>query len=299
MLSTRTFAVRLSLALVSAAGVASILALGGIFSCSTYPTYKEVPPDCTVEAGYEFAPFEDFSSAETQWWSSADESPGLATVANTSMPDMCGSTSAGVFTVSDNYDWGCVFGMWAFNVAKDKGRDASQWDGISFWARVPGKGNKSFTLILDDDNTFSVPKEDEATSNTRCRTYPTDGGSEGVSNGVVVTVVATDPGTGTPITGSSNTRAAYPDECGNGFLAIVDDLTSEWRLHKIPWSEFKQSATPNRVPNEVFPVADAGPVDHGSMLLTSSLRNLTMRMIKGAQMNLWMTKLSFYREKAQ
>lgn len=297
MRPSRHRVVRLSLALCTGAGLALALGLGGVFSCTAYPTLTGLPPDCAAEEAYEFEPLDDFSAAEPQWWSSADKSPGVATIASTAMPDMCGSTHAGVFTVSGNYDWGCVFGMWAFNTVKDRGRDAAQWDGISFWARVPDKGNKSITLILDDDNTFSVDKLDEKTSNTKCRTYPTDGGVEGESS--TVTVVATDPGTGTPITGSSNSRAAYPDECGNGYSALVNGLTSEWRLHTIPWSQFKQSATPNRVPNAVFSAPDAGPVDNGTMLLTHSLRNLTMRMAKAAQMNLWMTKLSFYREKAK
>lgn len=298
---TRPFAVRLSLALTTAAGVASALGLGGLFSCSKYETYKAAPIDCTTQDKYEMGTEEneglidDFSAAEMQWWSSADNL-GAVAVASTSMPDMCGNSHAGVFLASHNNDWGCVFGMWGFNTDKTKGRDASPWAGISFWARAPGNTTKSFTLILDDDNTYGVAKEEEATSGTKCRSYPTDGGVPGQATNT--TVIATDPGTGTPITGSSNTRASYPDECGNGYSVLVE-VTSDWQLYTIPWRDFKQTASPNRVPNNSLAGPDGGADDIESMLLTFGLRNLTLRMPKEAEMELWMTRLAFYREKAK
>jgi len=322
----RPFAVRLSLALGAAAGVASVLGLGGVFSCSKYPTQEEVPTDCTVLDQYQFVDpdpnvpglLDNFSSLK--WWSSADYSPCTpnaptnmtisggcqpnsayaAMTAAVPIPEggVCGNTLAGEFQATHNNDWGCVYGMWGFDTNTTRGVDASMWQGLSFWARAPGNTTKSFTLILDDDNTYAVSKDLEGSSGTSCRSYPTDGGLPGAQTSGTQSG-GTDPNSGTPITGSSNSRAAYPDECGNGFYYVVRELTSDWTFITIPWSAFKQSATPNRVPNGVLPAPDAGVVDNGSMLKTSGLRNLTLRMPKEAEMDLWMTQLGFYRKKAQ
>jgi hypothetical protein len=322
-----TLAVRLPLAVAAAAAVAVLLGLSGLLVCSTYPTYEEVPIECTVDDGHTFDPIDDFSS-DVYWFPSADYSPDAgppaddaaptatstatststdksvasggdnkyvasASVTITSIPDgpMCGISRAGVFRASHNNDWGGMFGMWKFSdtaIDPPERRDGSQFEGISFWARAPGNTTKGFTLLLDDDNTAG-----NAVGHN-CRDYSVDGGATGQPSS---TTVVNDPGTGTPITGSSNTRAPYPDECGNGFFVVVS-LTSDWRFYTIPWSRFQQSFTPNRVPNAVL-AGDPGALDAGTTLLTSRLRRLGIRMPKEAEMELWLAKLAFYRRTAQ
>jgi hypothetical protein len=318
---TRPAIARFSLALVSTAGLTSILALGGVSSCSTYSTYKDVPIDCTVENEYDFKSIDSFASAEG-WFAAADYTPPAPTDGGAAPPDassltalwtsmstsvgtgavtsggtsaytgrmlmsietpedpLCGITNAAVFRASHNNDWGGMFGKWNFGA-----QDGSPFEGISFWARAPGKTTKAFTLLLDDENTAS-------TGTTRCWVYSmNDGGvTEGQTDN---TNSGTDPGTGTPITGSSNSRAAYRNECGNSFFSIVE-LTSRWTFYRIPFSRFKQTASPNRVPNTALPGADAGAGSAGTQLVTSQLRNLIMRMPKEAEMELWMAKLAFY-----
>jgi hypothetical protein len=222
-----------------------------------------------------------------------------SSISITTIPEgpLCGNSNAGVFRATHNNDWGGMFGKW--NFASTGPLNASDYEGISFWARAPGQTTKAFTLVLDDNNTYGVANADIAKGlGSNCRSYPTDGGTgnEGQSSGT--TVVVTDPGTGTPITGSSNSRASYPDECGNSFFSVVE-LSSEWRLYTIPWRRFMQNATPNRVPNSALVGPDAGAVKPESMLLTFALRGLALRMPKEAEVELWMTKLAFYRQKTK
>jgi hypothetical protein len=326
---TRTFAVRFSLALATTAGVASFLGLGGVFSCSTYQTQRNVPIDCTAQKGYDFQVIDDFTSKS--WYEVPDYVPAVPDAGDggvsstskdpadanriiasaimdvTTIPDgpTCGNTNAGVFRGSHNNDWGGMFGSWAFAASVN---DASEYDGISFWARAPGNVSKSFTFLLNDDNTTaplataspeSSPDGGTASSRKGCRIYSmTDGGtsqsqSTGASN-------MTDPGTGTPITGSSNTRASYADECGNDYSVIVKNLSSEWQFFTIPWSEFLQNDTPNRVSpeNQALP-PDPNDLAKKTTVLTSRLRAIGIRMPKAAEFGLWVAKLDFYRKKVQ
>ena len=297
-----------------AAGVAAagtlLLGLGGLFACSTYPTYKDLPTDCTAENGYELydqdtTPTDptltplDYSSFG-HWFSAADYTPdgGVAVSygdaasnyvdfaqenpVDLSQQDgpVCGHTAAIVLRASHNNDWGCLFGPWDFG--KDNPENASAWEGIAFWARAPGDTSKGITLSLSDDNSQS------GASGTYCRNYVADGG---ISTQTSAGPNGINPSTGTPLSGSSTTRAPYPDECGNGYTVEMQ-VTTDWRFYKVPFSDFKQASSPNRVPNSVF---DAGSMP-GNGLLTSRLRNFVVRMPRAAVVELWLTKLAFYRK---
>ena len=308
---SRDWAVRLSLAVVTAAGVASFMSLGGVFSCSTYPTYQDVPIDCTVQEAYDFEMIDDFSGQSPSWFPVADYVPptggadagprevvsgggkdsAFMSIAIGPIPEgpLCGNTNAAVIRGHHNVDWGGMCGMWGF--ASGGARDASKWQGISFWARAPGNTAKGFTLLLDDDNTISGT----VTGTKNCKDYTVDGGVAGPSSSTTVTV--NDPGTGTPITGSSNTRAAYRDECGNSFSVVVP-LTSSWKFYTIPWRKFYQNETPNRVSEKGLLSPDPGDLERaGTTLLTSKLRGLTLRMSKEADLEIWLAKLAFYGQK--
>jgi hypothetical protein len=307
-----TWVVRLLVAAAATAAGATLLGMSGLLVCSSYPTYKDVPTDCTVDDGYEFQTIDDFSK-DNFWFVAPDyvsdaavpppdaektiaggggskyvasQSVSLATI-----PDgpMCGNATAGVFRASHNNDWGGLFGMWSFSdTTTDNRQNASQYQGISFWARAPGNTSKGFTLLLDDDNTKV------SAVGHKCRDYGIDGGVGSASS---TTTSFTDPGTGTPITGSSNTRAAYTDECGNGYYVVLQ-VTSDWRFYTIPWSQFQQNFTPNRVPNAAL-AATPGDLDAGTTILTAALRGIGIRLPREAEMELWLANLAFYRKQAQ
>jgi len=306
----RMFVVRLPRVLGVVATCTLLLGLGGVFMCSTYPTYRGLLADCTAENVYEFYSHDTDPKKSARdltltnfnnWYASADYTPdgGAASSGNPDaainyvasaqltvadpIPDgaWCGATSAAVLRASHNNDWGCLFGPWDFG---SNPQDASDWEGIAFWARAPGQTGKGFTLSIGDNNTES------GASNGGCHDYLIDGGTSAQTGGGQS---GFDPSTGTPLSGSGTTRAPFPDECGNGYTVAME-VTSGWRFYTIPFSEFQQAANPNRVPNSVF---NAGTVP-GTGLLTSALRHLVIRFPKEAEGELWLAKLAFYRKKA-
>ena len=42
--------------------------------------------------------------------------------------------------------------------------------------------------------------------------------------------------------------APPPDACGNSYSTVLP-VTTDWQLYTIPFSQFHQTAMPNRVPN--------------------------------------------------
>jgi hypothetical protein len=161
-------------------------------------------------------------------------------------------------------------------------QDASDYQGISFWARAPVGTSNGFTIWLDDPNTAAV-------TNGYCKAYSsgTDGGSPGYT-----TPSFYDPITNTFVSGDS-TSSKLPDQCGNGYGTVMV-VATDWRFYTIPFSQLMQSALPNRVPNSLLTHTGSTP---GTTLLTNALTGLGMRLPSEAQMELWMDKLSFYRKK--
>ncbi len=287
---------------------AGTLLLGLGTACSKYPTSKNVPIDCTAENGYElYTKDPDNSSPDltlddpAQWYGSPDYTPDGGSVGEyvasasvtgpTAIPDapdggVCGYTTAVVFRASHNDAWGGLFGNW--NFGSQQSEDAHDWEGIALWARAPGPTSKGFTLSLNDENTTSGTP----TVPTYCVSYGTDAGA--ASSGQASTTVTYDPSTGTPITGGGITRAPYPNECGNGYSTVIT-VTTDWQFYTVPFADFQQAATPNRVPNLVF---DAGNVP-GTGLLTSGLRYFGIRMPVESEVDLWIARMAFYRKKAQ
>ena len=269
------------------AGALLLLAVGGgAFGCTAYSTYKTLPPGCDVEAAFDLQAinaFEMVGVAGTFWTASDTPDAGLvpspppytyvaSTVEAISDGPHCGSTAALVMRSERNNDWGSLFGI-------DIGapRNASDYDGLSFWARAPGNTTNAFTVLFNDPNT-AVP---EMGGEPKCKDYGLDGG----------TGQTQVDGTGMVIMGSV-ADAPEPDQCGNSYAA-VQVVTADWRFYTIPFGAFQQVATPNRVPNAAL--TEVGP-EPGTALLTSSLLSLTFRMPKAATMQLWIDNLSFYRK---
>jgi hypothetical protein len=265
-----------------------LVAGGGVVGCSAYSTYRNVAPDCNVESAYALQVVDAFDTVGPgAFWMSADTAdagtvplpPPASYVASAVEPisdgPRCGSTAALVIRSERNNDWGSLFGI---NIGSS--RDASAYDGLSFWARAPGNTTNAFTILLNDPNTAVPPVMTDA----KCKEYGVDGGTAGQPM---------VDGTGMIIPGTI-TDAPEPDQCGNPY-SVVQVVTSNWRFYTIPFSAFQQGPTPNRVPNVAL--MEIGP-EPGTALLTSSLLSLTLRMPKAATTELWIDNLSFYRPAA-
>ena len=231
--------------------------LGGAAGCSAYSTFKQLPLDCDVESAYDLQVVNSFETVGAgAFWMAADtadagmvRSPAPFTYVASAVEPIsdgprCGSTAALVIRSERNNDWGSLFGI-------DIGspRDASAFDGLSFWARAPGNTTKAFTILLNDPNTAASPR---SRHDARCKDYGVDGGTAPVLDGTGMVI----PGT--------VTEAPEPDQCGNSY-SVVQVVTNDWRFYTIPFSAFQQGPTPNRVPNAAL--MDVGP-EPGTALLT-------------------------------
>ena len=269
-----------------------LLGLAGAGGCDPYPTLKDVPIDCTADSNYEFdylgtKPYLLGSSAV---WASGDSTPGAFTGDPDSPPAQsrsahfetipdgprCDSDSAAVLRAGGNNDWGCLFG--SNNVGAP--RNASEYEGLSFWARAPGNTTKGFIILLDDPNTAVI---------SGLPHYCTNMGS--TTAGPQTITVSVD---GQNVqTSSSVTRPTFPEECGNQYNAVML-VTSEWAFYTIPFARFQQTALPNRVPNAVLTNVGTAP---GTALLTDRIYTLIIRFPKEATAELWLDNLAFYRKK--
>jgi hypothetical protein len=274
-----------------------LLGLGGSVGCDKYPTYKDVPINCSVTDQYDFAPLAGFESAF--WGPSGDTLCNPASLSKAVQSDggpQCGTMKAALVIRSSHCnDWGSLTGFSNFG---SPAKDESACLGLSFWARSPGNSTKTFTILLDDMNTFkqdppttdaSAQQEIDGGTGSYCVDLTADGGTapqSGPSPGTTF-----DP-SGNIIPGSSG-AAPLPNQCGNSYSAIVL-VTSEWRLYTIPWAKFVQDANPNRVPNS--DLTQIGPTA-GTALLTNRLRNLVLRFPKEAEMELWLADMGFYAPK--
>jgi hypothetical protein len=266
------------------AGVAS-LALVGALGCSKYPTLKSQSPtvDCTIENTYDFDTTHIIDGTMT--YGSGD--PFVDAMLNPivqPIPEgpLCGAASAINFQADHYNDWGDLFGFYGFFGMPGQYRDESAFAGLSFWAQAPGASNKSFTISLDDANTFAS----DGSVMVNCKNYNVDGGNQGP------TQPAVDPMTGIPISGTTN-NAPPADACGNSYTTTMA-VTTDWRLYTIPFGEFRQSAMPSRVPNAKLMEVGALP---GTGLLTNKIMGLVFRMPKAATTDLWFAKMAFYRNK--
>jgi hypothetical protein len=264
-----------------------VASLGALAGCRTYATIVEVPLDCTVTDAYDFQSIDSFDMGENVPWFGAgdaicgdgggvfDNPPLIHTIED---GGRCGSNAAVVFRSENCNDWGALYGDYSFAT-----KDASAYEGISFWARAPGETAKGFTLVLGDANSVAPTP----TMPTNCIDYG-DGGVSSNPGGSGATAISN----GNIISGGTNAPQPPPDACGQVYNAIFT-VTTDWRFYTIPFTAFTQSAAPNRVPNAVFA---AGNVP-GTGLLTSALMNLIFRMPKESRAELWVDDLSFYRPK--
>lgn len=274
---------------VSYATLALPVMLGGAVGCTSYSTIKPaVPVDCSVENAYEFDPIDKFDTpGPAPLWTAADCAPlgASMTVAEVAMPDgpRCGSTAALQIKASHNNVWGSLAGYNNFGP-----KNASAYQGISFWARAYGGTTAGFTVTLDDPNTANDSAVTPVIGN--CTVYETPDASCGnaATSGTI-----TDPATGMILSSGTTTAPLPPNACGNSYAAPVL-VSGAWHFYTVPFSQFHQAATPNQVPNAQL--TETGSRQN-NFLLTSQLLNLVFRMPKEANIDLWIGNLAFYRAK--
>lgn len=254
-------------------------------ACDPYTTLKDVPIDCEADDGYEFLSLNNFDAVDEKvFWGAGDSTPwkvvgsdpnGNALVETISDGPRCDSNAAVVLRTSGNNDWGSLFGL---NVLSP--RDASAYEGVSFWARAPGNSTKGFMMLLNDPNTATM---DAVASN--CIDL-------GNNQGAAPTTVYVE-GQAVSTSGAA-TRPVLPNECGNGYTATML-VTSEWAFYTVPFGRFQQDPKPNRVPNELLTKVGNVP---GTGLLTQELLQLILRMPKEARTELWLDNIAYYRRAA-
>jgi hypothetical protein len=285
---------------LAALPVVAVVGLGAAFACTTgctaYSTFKQVPIDCEVEKQYDLVVdtmyMFDTVGGQSPGWTAADPSPGaLMTGQIEAIPGepRCGSTAALVVRAARNNDWGSLFGFNGFV------RDAGEYEGLAFWARAPIGSNTSFTMMLDDPNTSNPTSPPIDVRDGGVPPLP-DGGREGCLNYVMDGGVTSgggiiDIGTGMTIPGTV-ADAPEPDQCGNGYTEVVT-VSQYWRLYTIPFTEFHQLPSTNRVPNQAL--QQTGGLT-GTGLRPANISNLVLRMPKATPTELWIDNLGFYRK---
>jgi hypothetical protein len=278
------------------------LAFAGTLGCTAYPTYKPVPTGCTVldastslAEAYEFQSIDSFegeAAPNFPFYSAGDPTPGAAVTQSLAAPPdgaPCGSATALEIQSSGFNDWGSLLGYNNFGP-----RDASAFEGVSFWSHPGTNSNKALTLQLGDPNTYNSNTDVSdggvilpTPPTADCTKYPTpDGGTSG--GGLI-----TDPASGMVLSSGSLTVPLPPNGCGNDYQAVIL-LASGWQLVTIPFGTFQQLATPNRVPNEALTTTGTAP---GTRLITSRLMTFTMRFPKAIGTDIWIDNFAFYRHK--
>lgn len=242
-------------------GLAALLLIG----CSGGPPRPDEVLDCTVEEDYEFLPIQFLEpGAELPWYGYGDASIGAVnTVAIVEIPGgRCESTGALLLTSRGYDDWGAGFGEYT---TATNPTVATDYEGISFWARATGYGTSTgFQLTLQDRNTHPMgmvclmPAADQIAS-----------GQYTVNEaGMTVPVGGDLPG---------------PNDCGNGFQTVIT-ARRQWFLHTIPFEAFRQIAQPNLIPTGID---------------RSGLYQFTVNVPKDSDLELWIDNISAYRRRPE
>jgi hypothetical protein len=283
--------------------------------CSGGPAGEPYVLDCNVEDDYEFRTvyvFEDVQepycpeaelnpdtllpirTAMTNWYGYGDTSPGYQRCnepAAMRIPEgpRCGSEGALRLLALGHKDWGAGFGEWGVAAPSEaggfsessipieddptttdvetsagQGIDASSYDGVSFWARSAGEHMaRGFMVTIQDRKTHP--------NGQVCF----EAGEEEIEAG---THTMNEAG----MTVRIGVALPSPDECGNGYQAIVRTYT-DWTLHTIPFDTFRQAAQPNSIPEGI---------DRTGIL------QFTFNIPKDSNIDLWIDDLGFYRRRA-
>jgi hypothetical protein len=233
-------------------------------ACSSSIDPRVLEVDCSQNDPYTFQVLQAMEpDMMLTWFPFGDETPGATnTIALTPIPEgRCESSTALVLSTSGYTDWGAGFGDYQMPMMP---ADASEYEGVSFWARAGGYGTSTgFTLTINDRNTTAagmVCVQPAATDVVEGDYMYNEGG-------MIVPVGGDLPS---------------PQDCGNGFIRVVS-LTRDWRLYTLPFESFQQEAEPNRNP--------AG-IDR------TGIYQFTFNIPKDSIIELWIDDLGLYRHRS-
>jgi hypothetical protein len=178
-------------------------------------------------------------------------------------PPLCDLTQALVFASSGSHDWGSLAGNYVvpnFGSTPESDKNASGYEGLSFWAR--SLYDRSLALSLGDDTVVELP-ENAASCEPQ---YLDDAGT-------LNPAFYFPPESGLPAA----------DGCGNSFVTQL--LTSDrWEFYTIPFTAFTQIAQDPRVrPNGINRAA---------------VLAISMRAPKDSIVETWFANFAWYRAKA-
>ncbi len=290
--------------------ISGLFPFGGSVGCNPFPEREEPPVDCAVGDGYDIdIPFLEFENPGNNTWFPAVDGTGLvscdhpkavegsetevyeglggapsrilcdgprraqATTSIESIPDgpRCGSEYAMRLTARRNNDWGCLFGD---HVLARSSFDASEFDGISLWARAAPSTGKSITVLLNDKYTTNITSDD-GSLNPAFESACVD--EEPEIDGVRGAELAGQPGVTLP--GYVPSKNA----CGNSHQLQLR-VTEDWKWYRLPFDSFSQDPLPNRR----FEGVDR-----------ASLRGMIIRVPKDTVFDLWIDDVAYYRERSE
>jgi hypothetical protein len=267
-------------------GVALALVFA-LSACAPYPTHRAVTVDCSVTNGYTFKKIDNFEGeSNPNFFASADSTPGAVLSVALAQPPggvACDGTTALEVVSSGNDDWGSLTGYSNFGP-----QDASQYEGLSFWAMTGPVSGKALTILFDDPNTYNnntnmMPSPPTA----NCTQYAkADGGTQPPPQN------NTDPSTGMPISSGTATAPPPMNACGNEYQTSGFTVTGAWKFYTIPFGSFHQTPDPNVVPNAEL--ATVGNMFPATSLITSRLMTFVLRFPKAVETDLWLDDVAFY-----
>jgi hypothetical protein len=273
---------------------------------------REPPPlDCSASAHFELTPYfdpeagtvpeltEDFESGGATWYSYGDTTPGAThsyQIDGGAFPTevipggRCGSTRALVLRSQGHTDYGSGFGD--YHPFDDRfGRtgpaNASEWEGISFWARSPGDTDKTVWITLSD-RTVDSEGGYCVTDSDRVSVLGAYAGAAasveaGVDEAGALPVGATVAAFLGPDGGAVADSGIAPEKaCGNSFRRLLT-TTEEWQFYTLPFDSFHQDPLPTLVSTGID---------------RSTLYRVIVLVPKEARLELWIDDLGLYRTRA-
>jgi hypothetical protein len=273
-----------------------------IASCVSSEARQPYLLNCNAGAPYDLRVYESYEPSDPSflapWYSAGDFTPGATITVATgagSIPatpiegsGRCGSQYALLLESHGFHDWGSTFGDYRIGTYSTLAPlDASQYDGVAFWARDPGYTShwdgpttKSVALnLIDVHGTPGVATGYMVTyDGSACTNYIFDSGG-------AMSVPVNVANGSTPTGSAPASGLVFPaDACNNAQFTVPIVLSDEWQLYTIPFSAFTQSSLPNREPNGIDRTA---------------LMSFTVTVPKEAQLELWIDDFGFYRMKSE
>jgi hypothetical protein len=134
--------------------LALVAALPAVAACNALPERAPTELNCNPYPDIEDSSIFAFDQpGEADWYDFTDNTPsgvamfGVKDLSGQPQGERCGNSQAMVIDSYGYNDWGAGFTTWTL---RNGGKDASGWDGISFWARTIDESDRSFNLILQD-----------------------------------------------------------------------------------------------------------------------------------------------------